>query len=148
MPAPDPEEASKLQDLSSGDMLKIQEAAYWLERRRAYHLIAAMKEARKTMPPRVALRDYRLNVDRCIRVLENFQAGALCHCNLYSHGSDFSLNGEVMDGFLTIEKETIHHEEYFTEYDAVCLPCGRRWQIKEISGYHYPTFEWHEVRNP
>lgn len=141
----DDEESQKLADLNSGDMLKIQEAAYWLEAHRAYHLIDAMKESRKTMPPRVALRDYRLNVDRCIRVLENFRAGAKCHCNLYRYGSDFALNGEIMDEFLTVEKEIVNQAEYFTDFSAVCNHCGRKWQIREIIGYHYPTYEWKEI---
>lgn len=140
-----PEEENKLRDLNSGDMLKIQEAAYWLERHRALHLIDTMKESRKTMPARVALRDYRLNVDRCIRVLENFRSGGKCHCNLYDHGSDFSISGEVLDGFLTVEKEIVHHEEYFTEFSARCKHCQRQWLIKEIIGYHYSTFVWQEM---
>ena len=141
-----PEEENKLRDLNSGDMLKIQEAAYWLERHRALHLIDAMKESRKTMPARVALRDYRLNVDRCIRVLENFRSGAKCHCNLYGHGSDFSLNGEVMDGFLAVEIETVFHEEYYSEFQVICRHCARRWRIREVFGYHYPTYEWYDLR--
>lgn len=140
-----PEEQANLADLDSGDMVKIQTAAYWLEARHAYHLIDRMKESRKAMPARVALRDYRLNVDRCIRVLENFQTGAKCHCNLYHHESDFALHGETSGGFLTVENSVVHRDEYFTEYFAGCNHCQRKWHVKEIIGYHYPTFEWREI---
>jgi hypothetical protein len=101
------------------------------------------------LPERKGLRDYRWTVNRAIEILQNVRKAAKCRCNLYEtqsgFGERFIPSVEQRDEFVSIAKEVVHPEEYFTEYFCRCNICGRRWKVIDEIGYHYPLYRWEEV---
>lgn len=88
-------------------------------------------------------RDYRADVNASIMVLDNFNKGNKCKCNLYEKWIQFSPDREIEMGFLTLTKPIFGNvAEYRMEYDLKCRYCGGIWHCNENNGYHYPTYEW------
>lgn len=86
--------------------------------------------------PRVALRDWRLEVSRAIDVIAA-RAHSDCDCRAQAnHGAP--VHGQQW----AIEKSVANAELYVTEYTVRCVRCQRVWTVEEESSYHYPVFRW------
>ncbi|MEM2136207.1 MAG: hypothetical protein QXS27_03625 [Candidatus Jordarchaeaceae archaeon] len=135
--------------LSSGDVIHTQKAADVLASKGDPKYLPEIRRIREKLPERRGLSDYRSTVDRAIEILENIRRGAKCRCELYEFQSGFSARyiprEEQSEGFISIVREVVHRDEYFTEYFCRCNMCGRRWRVIDEIGYHYPLYSWEEV---
>ncbi|MEM3594758.1 MAG: hypothetical protein QXS27_08495 [Candidatus Jordarchaeaceae archaeon] len=135
--------------LSSGDVIHTQKAADILALKGNPKYLPEIKRIREKLPERQGLRDYRWTVDRAIEILENIRRNAKCRCALYEFQTGFSErfkpNEEQREGFISIVREIVHRDKYFTEYFCRCNICGRRWRVIDEIGYHYPLYEWEEI---
>ncbi len=135
--------------LASGDVIHTQMAADILGLKADPRYLPKMREIRNQLPAHKGLRDYRWTVDRNIEILENIEQGAKCRCDLYEvqsgFGERFNPRVEQVEGFISIMREIVHREEYFTEYFCKCNTCGRRWRVTDEIGYHYSLYRWEEI---
>lgn len=135
--------------LASGDVIHTQKAADILALKGDPKYLPEIRRIREKLPERRGLRDYRWTVDRAIEILENIRNRAKCRCGLYEiqsgFGERFIPSVEQREGFVSIVKEVVHQDEYFTEYFCRCNICGRRWKVIDEIGYHYPLYKWEEI---
>ncbi|MBS7249825.1 MAG: hypothetical protein KIH08_04415 [Candidatus Freyarchaeota archaeon] len=135
--------------LSSGDVIHTQKAADVLALKRDPKYLPEIRRIREKLPERKGLRDYRWTVDRAIEILENVRRGSKCRCALYKFQSGFSErfnpSVEQSEGFVSIVREVVHRDKYFTEYFCRCNMCARRWRVIDEIGYHYPLYAWEEI---
>lgn len=94
-----------------------------------------LRAMRPRLRPRVALRDWRFEVDRLIDALEA-RAAQRCTC-----GSE-AAHGVPPRGPQWIVEDSASPEPYVTRSLVRCTRCGRRWVVLEEDGYHYPIFRW------
>jgi hypothetical protein len=138
-----------LELLSSGDVIHTQKAADILALKGDPKYLPEIKEIREKLPARPGLRDYRQTVDRAIEILENIRNRSKCRCNLYAlqngYSNRYNPYEEQKEGFITIVKEDVHREEYYTDYYCRCNFCGRRWKVTDEIGYHYTLYKWEEI---
>ncbi len=97
-----------------------------------------LKAARKSLRPRVTLRDWRLEVDRAISMIE---ARAANECECVAQAKHGAAAGN--SGFEVLSK-TSDDDEFTIRYDLRCRRCGRLWLVRERHGYHYPQSDWSE----
>lgn len=125
-----------LQTLTEADGSLDMVAAELLHHHGEARHIAPLRAVRPKLRPRMALRDWRLEVDRAIAMLEARAAGR-CDCSVHA-----SHSAPVMFSGCDVESEQTDTANYLIRYQVRCTACGRRWQIEEQHGYHYPTFSW------
>ena len=111
-------------------------AADWLRRFGRPEHLDAVRALRPKLRPRTALRDWRLEVDRAIAMLQARAEGG-CGCAVdAAHGAPpVSRDYERLS-------DTTDRERYAIIWQVRCRSCTRRWDVVEQHGYHYPTFAW------
>lgn len=119
------------------DWLDMAAAGILIDLGEARHLKPLRAVAPK-LRPRVALRDWRLEVGRAIDVIAA-RDQSRCDCRAQaSHGAP------VHGSQWAVEKTAVDADQYCTEYTVRCVRCQRLWTVVEESGYHYPVFRWTE----
>lgn len=94
-----------------------------------------LRVVRPRLRPRVAMRDWRFEVDRAIAVITARASG--CDCTAHAaHGAP------THDPRWQTEEQLPHEEPYQTTSIVRCRRCGKRWRVIEDDSYHYPTFRW------
>jgi DNA-binding GntR family transcriptional regulator len=94
-----------------------------------------LRAVRPRLRPRVALRDWRFEVDRLMDVLEA-RAANRCAC-----AAEAAHAVPPRGAHWTVEEES-SPEPYLTRRRVRCGRCGRSWTVVEEDGYHYPIFRW------
>lgn len=94
-----------------------------------------LRAVRPRLRPRIAMRDWRFEVDRVVTVLEARAAGR-CEC-----AAEAAHGAPVWGPNWAVEEET-SPEPYVLRRIVRCTRCGRRWTVLEEDGYHYPLFRW------
>ncbi len=98
--------------------------------------IEPLRAARPGLPARKALRDWRLEADRALAVIEARAAGR-CTCEAEArHGAP------VAGPRWQVEGEAVDRAAYAIIHEVRCVPCGRRYRVERQEGYHYPVFRW------
>ena len=98
--------------------------------------LGPLRAVRPKLRPRKALRDWRLEVDRAMAMIEARVEGR-CACGVHAmHGAPLTFSG------CEVEDESTDLVNYSICYRVRCLGCRRRWDITEQHGYNYPTFSW------
>ncbi len=69
-------------------------------------------------------------------------AEGVCFCTLLPDRTLTGPRGEERAGLIEVERETVLREEYATLYRCRCKRCGSRWQVREETGWHMPTYQW------
>lgn len=93
-----------------------------------------LRAVRPHLRPRVALRDWRREVDRVIAAL-SARGGGACDCAAEAaHGAP--VYGERWE----VESEV--PGDHQTTLQVRCRLCGRGWRVVSDDSYHYPTFDW------
>ncbi len=120
-------------DMVAAELLRLHGGARHLEPLRA---------VRPKLRPRTGLRDWRLEVGRAIATIEA-RAQGRCECTVHAaHGAPLA------PANCAVERESTDLDGYGIDYDVRCRDCGRRWQVREQYGYHYPTFNWRPADVP
>jgi hypothetical protein len=98
--------------------------------------ISRVEKIRSSLPPLPGLRDYRVDYDNLLEILEARENG-MCECAVKirynTHPSD--------PLFSTISCE-FDSEAYLTRYLVKCNQCEKIYKVTEDIGYHYPLFQW------
>lgn len=112
-------------------------AAILIEWGEARHL-ERLRAVRPKLRPRVALRDWRLEVSRAIDVIAA-RTQTACDCSAHAgHGAP------VYGPQWAVENTVVHADLYATVYTVRCTRCQRLWSVEEESSYHYPVFTWRD----
>ena len=98
-----------------------------------------LRAARPRLRPRVAMRDWRFEVDRAIAVITARASGCDCTAEA-AHGAP-----PHDDRRWQIEEQLPDKEPYQTTSIVRCRRCGKRWRVIEDDSYHYPTFRWSQA---
>lgn len=96
----------------------------------------ALRALRPKLRPRIALRDWRFEVDRAIATLEARSEGR-CSCTV-----DAAHGAPIVDRDHERLADHTDRERYAIVWQVRCRSCRRRWEVVEQHGYHYPTFAW------
>jgi hypothetical protein len=101
--------------------------------------LARLRAARPGLRPRVAIRDWRFEVDRTIAVIAARASGCDCAAEA-AHGA------VPNDERWQTEERIADKEPYQSTSIVRCRRCGKRWRVIEDDSYHYPTFRWTPMR--
>lgn len=97
---------------------------------------ARLRAVRHRLPAVRALRDWRLEADRALSVIDARTAGR-CACEAEArHGVPIA--GPAWQ----VEHEEVDHAGYAINHRVRCAACGRRYRVVQQEGYHYPIFRW------
>ena len=90
-----------------------------------------------------SMRDYRQDVSAALMVINHFQEGAKCKCDIYQKWNLFPVEKEVELGYLKqLNEPFINHQKYQIEHELECEICSTKWQVNRNDGYHYPVWKW------
>lgn len=71
-----------------------------------------------------------------------------CRCAMYRATSMFSPQVHERKGHVLIHQIEVDTEAYETHFSVSCVPCGKRFRVTEVSGWHVPWFQWHPEPEP
>ena len=89
-----------------------------------------------------AFLDGIVHVKFAIRRLDPYQPGGDCSCARFADYSFTSPGAQARRGRVTMLKETVYREEYFTRWRCVCTECGLHWGVRDEQGWHVATHRW------
>jgi hypothetical protein len=95
-----------------------------------------LKAARPRLPARSGLRDWRVDADQAIRVIEARVEGA-CTC-----AAEAASRAGCYGAQWQIEDERSDPAQYCVHMTVSCRSCGARWSVRREDSYHYPIFAW------
>ncbi|MFL5728498.1 MAG: hypothetical protein ACJ75J_03330 [Cytophagaceae bacterium] len=91
---------------------------------------------RKNLPPLPGLRDYRIDYDGLLEILEARKNGQ-CICLAKTR-----YNTHPSDPLFEIISTEADSEAYVTRYRVRCRQCHTNYLVTEDSSYHFPLFQW------
>lgn len=119
-------------------ILEAMRAALEIAYRQQTYILPQLKAVRLTLPARRGgFRDYRMEVDKAITVLEKAREHRLCKCEIVS---EFDHAPEAHD-FINISN-VAQIDLYEKTITCDCCICNRHWHVTYIDHYHYPTYRW------
>ena len=66
----------------------------------------------------------------------------LCRCELYKGQNVFNPEAEEKLGHIKILKTEFFKEEYEERFLVCCKECGKNLNVREVSGWHVPLYDW------
>ena len=100
--------------------------------------IKRLRKIRYKLPALPGMRDYRVDFDELVSVLEARQEGR-CDCQVRTRN-----NISPKNRLFRITAEESDQEQQTTIYHTVCTLCGVKWTCVEDPTYHFPLFNWTE----
>jgi hypothetical protein len=98
--------------------------------------ISRVQKIRNGLPPLPGLRDYRVDYDNLLEILEARKNG-VCECAVKTR-----YNTHPSDPLFSIISTEFDQEAYLTRYLVKCNQCEKTYKVTEDIGYHYPVFQW------
>jgi len=99
-------------------------------------LVERLRAVRPGLPPRRGLRDWRVDADRALEVIEA-RAKGVCTCS-----AEASRGAPVYGNQWKVESESTDRERYCVIFEVRCTLCGTRWRVRREDSYHYPISSW------
>lgn len=95
----------------------------------------------KTLSP-----DYRDYVKIAVMLLEQFNAGARCHCGIYQKWQLSDPQAEAKFGFLNQIGKVETDPNTFNYITILeCPTCNTNWRVSENTSYHYSVYDWSKI---
>ncbi len=91
-----------------------------------------------------ALTSNKINARLALSYIEDFCDG-ICRCNIYSKYILFNPKREAEFGLIKVLSSEINKELYEHHILVSCVNCSKKFQVKEIDGWHVPTYEWKSI---
>ena len=98
--------------------------------------IKRVKKIRYKLPPLPGLRDYRIDYDGLLEILDARKKG-ICECTAKTR-----YNTPPSDSLFTLLSTNVDTEAYLTRYTVLCKKCKTIYKVTEDDSYHFPVFEW------
>jgi hypothetical protein len=100
--------------------------------------IERVKKIRNNLPALSGLRDYRVDYDLLISILNSIIKGE-CICISKTQG-----NTSPYEELYNITSSNIVQAQYTTYYIVECKKCLSQFEVQEEQGYHYPIYRWNK----
>ena len=89
----------------------------------------------------VAMERLRLFSDR----LENGASQENCYCRVFGQLDITGPEFVAKSGRVEVIETIVHREQRASDYRCKCSDCGARFNVREETGWHLPTYEWRAV---
>jgi hypothetical protein len=97
--------------------------------------ISRVQKIRNTLPSLPGLRDYRVDYDELLEILE-VRKKRTCECDVRTR-----YNTHPSNPLFKILSSEVDTEAYVTRYFVKCK-CGKTYNVTEDGSYHFPIFQW------
>lgn len=102
--------------------------------------IVGLQQARSRLPGRPGLRDWRVDADAALVVMQA-RAKGVCTC-----AAEASQGAAPYAGLWRVESQIQEPEYRCTRMKVHCNVCGSVWMVRREDSYHYPIFAWSRSR--